>query len=323
MCRWRRNSNHSLPGLVSLLLAIASMAYVSGVAAAQEWTVELTATEGLAQTAVEFGIADGATDGIDAALFEVEWPPPGPFPSFDLRLTGPTYPSGMKLDLRSNAEDAHTYQLLIWEKDPAAPVILTWDPTSLPPGPHFELLDPFGGALVADMRDEGSVMLTPFSLASLVVSGIQQAPPDMTPPEIALETTESSLWPPNHKMQLVSTGISASDESDPNPALEVEVTSSEPDDGEPDWEVVPGDDGTYEVWVRAERDGSGSGRIYTILATATDASGNTTTASAEVTVAHDQGKRRRNGGKGGNGPAAKPVASLNAASWGAIKQSVR
>ena len=52
-----------------------------------------------------------------------------------------------------------------------------------------------------------------------------------------------------------------------------------------DWQVVDNANGTFDVWVRAERSGNGTGRVYTITATATDASGNSTSASAAVSVA--------------------------------------
>lgn len=117
---------------------------------------------------------------------------------------------------------------------------------------------------------------------------------DTTPPEISLELDLPSVWPPNHKMALVATGISASDICDPDPALTVEVTSNEPvndvGDGntEPDWQVEENADGSFNVWVRVERSGTGDGRLYTITATAEDASGNVATETADVHVPHDQ-----------------------------------
>ncbi|OGG45999.1 MAG: hypothetical protein A3F84_23910 [Candidatus Handelsmanbacteria bacterium RIFCSPLOWO2_12_FULL_64_10] len=98
-------------------------------------------------------------------------------------------------------------------------------------------------------------------------------------------------------MVLVAKGISVTDNSDPAPSLDVTVTSNEPDNGlgdgdtALDWEVKKNQDGTFDVWVRAERSGKGSGRIYTITATTRDASGNEAMSSATVTVGHDQGKR--------------------------------
>jgi len=118
---------------------------------------------------------------------------------------------------------------------------------------------------------------------------------DTTPPTVSMTVDPTSLWPPNHKMQLVASGISASDICC-DVTLAVGVTSNEPVNGtgdgdtEPDWEVVDNGDGTYDVWVRAERAGTGTDRVYTITATATDCSNNVATASGTVTVPHDRGK---------------------------------
>lgn len=117
---------------------------------------------------------------------------------------------------------------------------------------------------------------------------------DTTSPEIDFNLDLPHVWPPNHKMALVTTGISASDICDPDPTLSVEVTSNEPVDGlgdgntEPDWLVEENEDGSFNVWVRVERSGTGTGRVYTITARAEDASGNVATQSEEVQVPHDQ-----------------------------------
>jgi hypothetical protein len=42
------------------------------------------------------------------------------------------------------------------------------------------------------------------------------------------------------------------------------------------------------VQLRAERDGSGDGRVYTIFADVTDDDGNTTEVACKVQVPHDQ-----------------------------------
>ncbi|MEX2182610.1 MAG: kelch repeat-containing protein [Gemmatimonadaceae bacterium] len=119
---------------------------------------------------------------------------------------------------------------------------------------------------------------------------------DGTAPAISLTVSPTELWAPNHQMVKVASGVSASDACDPSPAFTVTVTSNEPVNGlgdgdtAPDWEVVNNADGTYDVYVRAERSGTGSGRIYTITATATDGTGNVGTASGTVSVPHS--KRR-------------------------------
>jgi hypothetical protein len=118
---------------------------------------------------------------------------------------------------------------------------------------------------------------------------------DASAPTIAMPMTGASLWPANHKMVRVAQGIGASDDLDSLPTLEVSVTSSEPvtgpdDDTTPDWVVSPNGDGTFDVWVRAERRGSGDGRVYTITATATDACGKTTTETRTVSVPKSMGR---------------------------------
>ena len=57
-------------------------------------------------------------------------------------------------------------------------------------------------------------------------------------------------------------------------------------------DIQEADLGTYDrsFSLRAERSGLGNDRVYTITYEATDASGNETSATAEVTVPHDQGQ---------------------------------
>ena len=72
-----------------------------------------------------------------------------------------------------------------------------------------------------------------------------------------------------------------------------QVTSDEPDDANGSGDGNTADDiviGNTGQWVdlRAEREGRGNGRVYTIQVSAADASGNTGTATFEVQVPHDQ-----------------------------------
>jgi hypothetical protein len=121
---------------------------------------------------------------------------------------------------------------------------------------------------------------------------------DLEPPLLEVTVTPTMLWPPNHKYVQVKAKVSATDTVDPNPEIElVSVTSSEPDDakGNGDGKTINDiqilDDTTFRL--RAEREGSGSGRIYRITYKATDSAGNDTTASAVVTVpkSRKQGSR--------------------------------
>ena len=108
------------------------------------------------------------------------------------------------------------------------------------------------------------------------------------------------LWPPNHRMVDVHAQVTAlpgCPGACPPPAVTLtSVTSNEPDDavGENDG-ITTGDiqavggAGGLDVSLRAERDGSGAGRVYTLTYTATDCQGHTVSQPAIVVVPHDQG----------------------------------
>jgi len=119
---------------------------------------------------------------------------------------------------------------------------------------------------------------------------------DVTPPEISFEKVSTTLWPPNHKMRLVLSDISANDNIDENPTLTVSVESNERLNGlgdgntDEDWQIFQSEDGSYDVYLRAERSGNGSGRTYTVTMTAEDASGNVAEEIVDIQVARDMGK---------------------------------
>lgn len=116
---------------------------------------------------------------------------------------------------------------------------------------------------------------------------------DKTPPTLQLNRLKDRLWPVNHEMVKAATVTKVADTSDPSPKVDIRVTSNEPVNGKgsgkdgQDWEVRKFGD-TWEVWVRAERSGKSTDRIYTINATVTDKSGNQATGSHTVRVPHDQ-----------------------------------
>jgi hypothetical protein len=128
-----------------------------------------------------------------------------------------------------------------------------------------------------------------------IASGQEPPPPDVTVPAVqSVSADPSVLWPPNHKMRTVTVSAVVTDDTDPAPTWAITgVTSNEPEAGpgadkSPDCVIT----GPNTVQLRAERLGNGSGRIYTITITASDASGNTATATVEVTVPHDKGKKK-------------------------------
>ena len=118
---------------------------------------------------------------------------------------------------------------------------------------------------------------------------------DTTAPQISVVLDTTTLWSPNHELAPITATVTVSDQCDPSVALQlVSVTSNEPDNGSGDGDTA-GDIqgvslGTLDTSfaLRAERSGSGAGRVYTIVYRATDASGNASTATAYVSVPHSK-----------------------------------
>jgi len=118
----------------------------------------------------------------------------------------------------------------------------------------------------------------------------------------------SNLWPPNHKLQLVTITYTGDNDGD---MATVAVTGGTDNDtvggvemngsGQPDAagqgpDVVPGPPGTgpdnkpvtTTAQVRSERSGRGTGRVYSLTVTCTESDGDMGTATATVAVPHDQ-----------------------------------
>ena len=104
----------------------------------------------------------------------------------------------------------------------------------------------------------------------------------------AVGTTE--LWPPNHNLINVGLSTTAFDNC-PNPIVSVAVYSDEDDE-------APTGDGNFSpdakniavgtLRLRAERDGNLDGRVYLIISTVTDPSGNSARSCKTVTVPKSQ-----------------------------------
>lgn len=119
---------------------------------------------------------------------------------------------------------------------------------------------------------------------------------DTTSPTLSVSLSPNSLQPPNHKLIPITATVSASDACSANVAVRlVSITSNEPDNGLGDGDqpndiqainggLVPFGTDVRSFLLRSERSGMGSGRIYTVTYSATDASGNSTSASAVVVV---------------------------------------
>lgn len=145
--------------------------------------------------------------------------------------------------------------------------------------------------VLVEVSDDGSNIVSCTSIVTVQ---------DTTPPVIhAVTATPNTLWPPNHKMRPIRVQVRAEDICGPTQWIIHSITSNEPDDGlgdghtSPDWAIRA----PHNAWVRAERAGRGSGRVYTINVSVSDESGNTTNGAVQVRVPHDRGNGKPYKGK--------------------------
>jgi uncharacterized protein (TIGR03118 family) len=104
-----------------------------------------------------------------------------------------------------------------------------------------------------------------------------------------------TLWPPNHKMVLVTLNYTLSDDCDTAPVGSISISSNEGTSA--DWQVVD----LHHVNLLADRAGNGDGRTYTITITYKDTLGLSSSAKVTVTVPHDQGNHGDQGDQGDQG----------------------
>jgi uncharacterized repeat protein (TIGR01451 family) len=158
----------------------------------------------------------------------------------------------------------------------------------------------------------GTVACTPasgsfFPVGTTTVTCITQAGPacsftvkvnDTQGPTITVTTQPIEMWPPNHSYHTFNISdlvASATDNCSGNLINSVviaSVSSDEPENGSGDGNTV--NDiviaaNCKSVQLRAERQGGGNGRVYTIVFKVTDTAGNVSTASRTVTVPANQG----------------------------------
>ena len=117
---------------------------------------------------------------------------------------------------------------------------------------------------------------------------------DAIAPTIQVSLSPDVLWPPNHQYVRVEATVVVGDNFDPNPTVRLlAVNSSEPDEGLGDGDtandIVVIDDFTFDL--RAERSGTGKGRLYTVKYLVTDACGNSAFGYDTVLVPRSMGRR--------------------------------
>ncbi|MEQ2008138.1 MAG: HYR domain-containing protein, partial [Limisphaerales bacterium] len=261
-------------------------------------TVEAAGPSG---TVITFSAS--ASDAVDGAVVVILSP-----------ASGSTFPLGTTT-VTAGATDAAgntaTGSFTVTVRDTTAPVLL------LPSSGTVEAAGPNGAAVMfsASASDivSGTVAVTlnppsgstfPLGTTTVNASATDAAGNtatgsftvtvrDTTAPVItSLAASPAVLWPPNHKMVSVNVAGQAQEAVSEVTGRILSVTSNEPDnglgDGDTGGDIVITGAGT--VSLRAERAANGTGRIYTILFEAKDATGNASTKTVTVSVPKNQGK---------------------------------
>jgi len=110
------------------------------------------------------------------------------------------------------------------------------------------------------------------------------------PPDVSQAAPSTAmLWPPNHKMVPVTIVGVTDPDGDPFSIQITAIAQDEPTNGLGDGNACPDGQGinTAIAQLRAERSGTGNGRVYTITFTATDSKGASSMGSVTVAVPHD------------------------------------
>ncbi|HUQ31236.1 MAG TPA: hypothetical protein VM095_03910, partial [Pyrinomonadaceae bacterium] len=116
---------------------------------------------------------------------------------------------------------------------------------------------------------------------------------DTTAPALTSNGQVISFWPLNKQYRQIGVAdlvASASDSCDAGVNLSsVVIEKVTSDEGSASGNDIVIAAGCKSVQLRADRDGSGDGRVYTITFRVRDTAGNTTTLKRQVLVPHNQG----------------------------------
>jgi len=155
-------------------------------------------------------------------------------------------------------------------QSPSAPIVGGMATATLP---HITSL----GTFTVTASFAGDSIYAPSSTtATITVS-------DTTPPTItSLTPSVTSLWPPNKRMVPVTIAVNAIDVVDTHPVCRVSSVSAN-EGSSADWSIASAD----TVLLRADRNGAGSGRVYSVTVACSDASENVAAGTTRIVVPHD------------------------------------
>ena len=126
---------------------------------------------------------------------------------------------------------------------------------------------------------------TPITLTATV-----RAIPTVPPTIVSLTPSETSLWPANHQYHAISIAAVARDASGADISAQCSIISASSNELNADNDFVI--TGPLSINLRADRQGGGAGRLYTMTVQCTDGDGLSATGTALVTVPKSQGKKK-------------------------------
>jgi PKD repeat protein len=113
-----------------------------------------------------------------------------------------------------------------------------------------------------------------------------------SPPDCSTVTPDqNSLWPPNHALRMISLGGATDPDGDVVTLTVTAVTQDEALNGLGDGDTSPDavlGPGSNQVQLRAERSGTGDGRVYHVAFGGSDGRGGTCGGTVNVGVPHNQ-----------------------------------
>lgn len=140
---------------------------------------------------------------------------------------------------------------------------------------------------VAELDERNNCEINKLSLV-VPLEPLPNQPPDCTKAVAAPD----NLWPANHSLSAISiTGVTDPDGDNITMTI-TKISQDEPTNGLGDGDMSPDGFGvgSSQAQVRAERSGTGNGRVYAISFTADDGKGGTCSGNIQVGVPHDKGK---------------------------------
>jgi hypothetical protein len=113
---------------------------------------------------------------------------------------------------------------------------------------------------------------------------------DKTPPTVLCSASPDVLWPPNNKLVPINISVNVTDSLSGSVGFDlISATSNEPETGNGDIQGFVSGSVSTNGQLRAQRSGSGTGRVYTFTYSGADRAGNTASCTTTVSVPHDQG----------------------------------